>query len=132
MKKRIICFLSFLMVAMFLTGCSERTVRVETIEEMTEMANSVINQKEYTLPNGYKVYYPNGTTDQISIRTTTNGNHIEAVYDVSEKQAKLIEIITASAIVTIVIAVICIFLIGVGIAYGTYVVIKALTKSKKE
>ena len=131
MKKKIILFLSFLLTAMFLTGCNEQKVRADTIEKMTQIANNVIHQKDYVVPDGYIVSDDN-TDNIIIVRTTKDISHVRAVYEVSETEVKLLEIITASAIVTIVLAVICIFLIGVAIAYGTYAVIKALTKSKKE
>ena len=133
MKKKIILFLSFLLTAMFLTGCNQQKVRADTIEKMTQIANNVINQKDYVVPEGYVVPDDKGILDNtIIVRTSKDGNHVRAIYEVSETEVKLLEIITASAIVTIVLAVICIFLIGVAIAYGTYAVIKALTKSKKE
>ena len=133
MKKKIILFLSFLLTAMLLTGCNEQKVRADTIDKMTQIANNVIHQKDYVVPDDYDILDDKTTSDNIiMVRTTTGESHIQAVYEVSETEVKLLEIITASAIVTIVLAVICIFLIGVAIAYGTYAVIKALTKSKKE
>ena len=130
MKKKIILFLSFLLTAMFLTGCNQQKVRADTIEKMTQIANNVINQKDYVVPEGYVVPDDKGIPDNtIIVRTSKDGNHVRAIYEVSEKEAKLIEIITASAIVTFGVSIVCSFLIGVLMFYLAYRVINALVEN---
>jgi len=129
MKKKIILFLSFLLTAMFLTGCNQQKVRADTIEQMTQIASNVINQKDYVVPNEYIIVDDEAVSDNIIIvRTTKNGSHVRAVFEVSEKEVKLAEIITASAIVTFVSAIICIFLIGVLLFCLAYKIINGFIK----
>ena len=108
MKKKIILFLSFLLIAMFLTGCSEKTIQGTTIEEMTEIANYVINQKGDELPDGYKVSYPDGKTNaRIEIIYYLDKPiYIDAIFDVSGKEVKLVEISIVSFIVALIFCVI--------------------------
>lgn len=127
MKKKIILFLSFLLTAMFLTGCNQQKVRADTIEQMTQIVNNVISQKDYVVPDGYIVSDDNTTSDNIIIvRTTKDISHVRAAYEVSGTEVKLVEIMTASAIVTFGVSIICAFLIGVLMFYLAYKVINAL------
>lgn len=72
MKKKIILLLSFLMIAICLTGCSKYVIEGEKIQEITEIANNVISKKAYKLPEGYEVSFPDETTNsQIKIRDKT-------------------------------------------------------------
>lgn len=113
MKKKIILFLSFLLTAMFLTSCSEKTlektIKGTKIEEMTEIANNVVNEKGYKLPDGYKVSYPDETTNS-RIKVTDDSDSpnciVEAVFDVSGKQPKLLEISTSSILASLLFGVI--------------------------
>lgn len=93
MKKKIILVLSFLMVAMCLTGCSA-TIEGTELEKITEIANHVVNEKNYTLPEGYTVSYPDNTTNaRIKIKKSLNDDiYLYLTFDTSQDENKLTEI----------------------------------------
>ena len=107
MKKKIILFLTFLMLVLCLTGCNQKkTVSGEKIDEMTQIANNVVNQKGYELPEGYKVYFTDNTTNaRIKIVDNTNSPNefLEIVFDISKEEIKLIEISTGTVLPSIII-----------------------------
>lgn len=94
MKKRIILFLTFLVVAMFLTGCTVST-SYERIKEINKVANEVAeNGAGYKLPEGYSINYPNTTDTGIIEITSKKGNEeiIKAKYEISNGIAEMIDI----------------------------------------
>ena len=94
MKKKIILVLSFLMIALYLTGCSV-TIDATELEKMTEIANHVTNEKDYTLPEGYTFLYPDATTNKrIVINKSINNDtaNLYLEFDTSKDENKLIEI----------------------------------------
>lgn len=142
MKKKIILFLSFLLTAMFLTGCSEKntkTIEGTKIEKMTEIANKAANERGYKLPDGYKVSYPDETTNSRLKITDYSGSPeciVEAVFDVSEKQPKLLEISTSSILASLIVVVVLFFVI-IGAIIGTIVrfickTVKKIAEKTKE
>ena len=102
MKKKIILFLSFLMIAMCLTGCSgEYVIQGEKLEEITQIANNVVNKKGYELPEGYEVSFPDNTTNaQIKIRDNTKSSteYLDVIFDISTEEIKLVEISVCSVL----------------------------------
>lgn len=102
MKKKIILFLSFLMIAVCLTGCSgEYVIQGEKLEEITQIANNVVNKKGYELPEGYEVSFPDNTTNaQIKIRDNTKSSteYLDVVFDISTDEIKLVEISVCSTL----------------------------------
>lgn len=92
MKKKIILFLSVLLVAMFVTGCST-TTNPEALERSNEVANEIAkNMGEYKLPDGYDMSYPDSKdTSRFYLRSTTEQeNTLMAQYQISNKEAELI------------------------------------------
>ena len=92
MKKKIILFLSVLLVAMFVTGCST-TTNPEALERSNEVANEIAkNMGEYKLPDGYDMSYPDSKdTSRFYLRSTTEQeNTLTAQYQISNKEAELI------------------------------------------
>lgn len=96
MKKQIILVLSFLIMILCLTGCTnEKTISGEKVDEMTEIANGVVNQKGYVLPEGYTVAYTDNTTNaRITITDNTNNPKVyyEIVFDISKEEIEIVEI----------------------------------------
>lgn len=92
MKKKIILFLSILLVAMFVTGCST-TTNPEALERSNEVANEIAsNMGEYKLPDGYDMSYPDSkdTSRFYLTSKTEQKNTLEAEYQISNKEAKLV------------------------------------------
>lgn len=92
MKKKIILFLSVLLVAMFVTGCST-TTNPEALERSNEVANEIAsNMGEYKLPDGYDMSYPNSKdTSRFYLKSKTEQkNELRAEYHISNKEAKLV------------------------------------------
>lgn len=92
MKKKIILFLSVLLVAMFLTGCSTTTYP-EALESSNEVANEIAkNMGEYKLPDGYDMSYPDSKdTSRFYLKSKTEqGNTLKAEYQISNKEAELV------------------------------------------
>lgn len=119
MKKQIILVLSFLIFILCLTGCSqEKTISGEKIDEMTEIANNVVNQKGYVLPEGYIVTYPDNTTNaRIKITDNTNSpkEYLEIVFDISKEEIEIVDISVGSTLKPLIV-----FLI---LAIGSIIVI---------
>lgn len=97
MKKKIILFLSFLMVAMCLTGCSTTTIEGTELEKIAEIANHVVNEKDYTLPEGYTISYPDNTTNgRIEIKKEPDQKgekyNLYIRFDTSQDEIKITEI----------------------------------------
>lgn len=91
MKKKIILFLSFLIMAVSLTGCSANEIEGEEYETMTEIASSIANEKGYILPEGYTVSYADKTTNaRIKITKQEKTKKIEFTFDISQDEIKLI------------------------------------------
>lgn len=92
MKKKIILFLSVLLVAMFVTGCST-TTNPEALERSNEVANEIAsNMGEYKLPDGYDMSYPDSkdTSRFYLTSKTEQKNTLEAEYQISNKEARLV------------------------------------------
>lgn len=92
MKKKIILFLSVLLVAMFLTGCSTTTYP-EALEKSNEVANEIAkNMGEYKLPDGYDMSYPDSkdTSRFYLTSKTEQENILKAEYQISNKEAELV------------------------------------------
>lgn len=102
MKKQIILVLSFLIMILCLTGCSQqKTISGEKVDEMTEIANGVVNQKGYVLPEGYTVAYTDNTTNaRITITDNTNKPEVyyEIVFDISKEEIEIVEILVESTL----------------------------------
>lgn len=130
MKKKIILFLTFLMLVLCLTGCNQKkTVSGEKIDEMTQIANNVVNQKGYELPEGYKVYFTDNTTNaRIKIVDNTNSPNefLEIVFDISKGEIKLIEISTGTVLPSIIIWTILGTVAAIVIVYVILCVIKKI------
>jgi len=136
MKKKIILFLSFLIIVMCLTGCTkEYVIQKEKIEEITKIANNVVTQKGYELPEGYTVSYPDNTTNariKISDNTKISRESLDVVFDISKEEIKLIEISVSSSIPALIMAIVV--YVGGTIALGFFIIseIKKITKKIKE
>lgn len=108
MKKQIILVLSFLIMILCLTGCSQqKTISGEKVDEMTEIANGVVNQKGYVLPEGYTVAYTDNTTNaRITITDNTNKPEVyyEIVFDISKEEIEIVEISVESTLVDVIIS----------------------------
>lgn len=92
MKKKIILFLSVLLVVLFVTGCST-TTNPEALEKSNEVANEIAkNMGEYKLPDGYDLSYPDSkdTSRFYLTSTTEQKNELRAEYQISNKEAKLV------------------------------------------
>lgn len=92
MKKKIILFLSVLLVAMFLTGCSI-TIYPESLEKSNEVANEIAKKiGEYKLPEGYEMSQPNPKDTSIFCLASETGQEdtLKAYYQISNKEAKLL------------------------------------------
>lgn len=92
MKKKIILFLSVLLVAMFLTGCSTTTYP-EALERSNEVANEIAkNIGEYKLPDGYNMsYLDSKDTSRFYLTSKTEQRNIlKAEYKISNKEAELV------------------------------------------
>ena len=96
MKKKIILFLSFLVIAMCLTGCSTKVTR-EKIEEMTEIAQNIKDTPNYELPEGYTYNNAGNRKNDGRIIISTgyehNTNDILCItFDISQEKVKYTEI----------------------------------------
>lgn len=94
MKKKIILFFCFIMLATILTGCSSITIDGAEIEKMTEIADHVANEKGYKLPEGYKVSYEDETTNAricISKIIESGAVFLDMTFDISGEETKLTE-----------------------------------------
>lgn len=92
MKKKIILFLSVLLVVLFVTGCST-TTNPEALEKSNEVANEIAkNMGEYKLPDGYDLSYPDSkdTSRFYLTSTTEQKNELRAEYQISNKEANLV------------------------------------------
>lgn len=95
MKNKIILFLSFLMIVMCLTGCSEHVIEKERLETVAQIAENVVNQKGYQLPEGYEVsFYDKTTNARISIRDNTNEHkeYMNVIFDITGEKPELVQI----------------------------------------
>lgn len=95
MKNKIILFLSFLMIVMCLTGCSEHVIEKERLDTITTIAENVVSQKEYELPEGYEVsFYDKTTNARISIRDNTKEHkeYMNVIFDITGEKPELIQI----------------------------------------
>lgn len=92
MKKKIILFLSVLLVAMFVTGCST-TTNPEALEKSNEVANEIAkNMGNYKLPDGYDMSYPDSkdTSRFYLTSETEQENELTAEYQISNREATLV------------------------------------------
>lgn len=92
MKKKIILFLSVLLVALFVTGCAT-TTNSEALEQSNEVASEIAkNMGEYQLPDGYDMSYPDSkdTSRFYLTSRTKQKNELRAEYQISNKEAELI------------------------------------------
>lgn len=92
MKKKIILFLSVLLVAMFVTGCATTTYP-EALERSNEVANEIAkNIGEYKLPDGYNMsYLDSKDTSRFYLTSKTEQRNIlKAEYKISNKEAELV------------------------------------------
>lgn len=93
MKKKIILVLSFLMVAMYLTGCSV-IVTPEKIDEITQIAQNVKDNPTYQLPEGYELSYADSSkNDRIIINTCGSDvtHSLKLTFDTSNNTVELIQ-----------------------------------------
>lgn len=92
MKKKIILFLSVLLVAMFLTGCATTKTTATELNKLNDIANEIASEGPgYKLPDGYKLAYSDSKdTSRISITCTTEQkDEITARYVIEGKEAHL-------------------------------------------
>lgn len=117
MKKKIILFLSVLLVAMFLTGCSTTTY-AEALERSNEVANEIAkNIGEYQLPDGYTMSNPDSRdTSRFYLKSKTEQKNIlRAEYKISNKEAELVAFTVDDdkgilyGILIVIMCVVCIF-----------------------
>lgn len=103
MKKKIILFLSFLLTAMFLTGCGKQTLTAEEklIKQMEQIALEIAKSNEYDVPEGYTVYYPEAPKTDKIIVAEGSATITEITFDISEGQAEILNIEISSELVTV-------------------------------
>ena len=91
MKKKIILFLSFLLMAMFLTGCATTKTTANELKKLNEIANERVTEGPgYKLPDGYMLDSDPKDTSRISIIGQIEQNHtITAEYVIEGKEAHL-------------------------------------------
>lgn len=92
MKKKIILFLSFLLMAMFLTGCATTKITKRELKKLDDIANEIASTGPgYILSDGYELAYPNSKdTSRISITCTTEQEDtLTAEYVITSKVAQL-------------------------------------------
>lgn len=92
MKKKIILFLTFLLTAMFLTGCATTKTTAIELNKLNDIANEIASEGPgYKLPDGYKLAYSDSKdTSRISITCTTEQrDEITAEYVIEGKEAHL-------------------------------------------
>lgn len=121
MKKKIILFLSFLVIAVCLTGCSTKVTR-EKIEEMTEIAQNIKDTPNYELPEGYTYNNVDNRKNDGRIIINTGGEHNEhdtmsITFDISQEKVKYTEIKASYNdelfLITVIGIIICV-VIGIG------------------
>ena len=91
-KKKVILFLSVLLVALFVTGCAT-TTNPEALERSNEVANEIAkNMGEYKLPDGYDLSYPDSKdTSRFYLTSyTEQRNELRAEYQISNREAELV------------------------------------------
>lgn len=91
MKKKIILFLSFLLMAMFLTGCTTTKTTANELKKLNEIANEIVTEGPgYKLPDGYTLHSDPKDTSRISIICQTEQNDtITVEYVIEGKEAYL-------------------------------------------
>lgn len=92
MKKKIILFFSFLLTAIFLTGCATTKTTADELKKLNDIANEIASEDPgYKLPDGYKLAYSDSKdTSRISISSTTQQRDtITAEYVIEGKEAHL-------------------------------------------
>lgn len=92
MKKKIILFLTFLLTAMFLTGCATTKTTANELSKLNNVANEIASEGPgYKLPDGYELAYSDSKdTSRISITCTTEQkDEITAEYVIEGKEAHL-------------------------------------------
>jgi predicted small secreted protein len=95
-KKIIILFLSLILIAMFLTGCSTN-VTGEEIKNLEDVASELKKADNgYQLPEGYEIKFSDSTSTEritlIVVPSSGDGDKIEATFDVTGETPVLIEI----------------------------------------
>lgn len=139
MKTKIILFLSFLMIAMCLTGCSEHVIEKERLETVTGIAENVVNQKGYQLPEGYEVSFYDPTTNaRISIRDNTNKHkeYMNVIFDITGEEPELVQIKIWSGTGSVIFAIILVSFVIIGslwmfIAFIKWIFRKITGRTKK-
>ena len=121
MKKKIILFLSFLLTAMFLTGCQMSTVITEEeIKEMREIATEVAKSEEYLIPEGFSVDYPEPPKTHLIKVTKEDEYETQLVFDISKEQPEIVQIyeiaVPGYAILLIIIAALLLIVLGYAIS----------------
>lgn len=91
MKKKIILFLSFLLMAMFLTGCATTKTTANELKKLNDIANEIVTEGPgYKLPDGYTLHSDPKDTSRISIICQTEQDDtITAEYVIEGKEAHL-------------------------------------------
>lgn len=120
MKKKIILFLSFLVIAMCLTGCSTKVTR-EKIEEMTEIAQNIKDTPNYELPEGYTYNNVDNRKNDGRIIISTGCEHNKEdtlciTFDISQEKVKYTEIkasYNSELVLTTIIFIIICIIIGI-------------------
>lgn len=91
MKKKIILFLSFLLMAMFLTGCATTKTTADELRKLNDIANEIVTEGPgYKLPDGYTLHSDPKDTSRFSITCQTEQDDtITAEYVIEGKEAHL-------------------------------------------
>lgn len=91
MKKKIILFLSFLLMAMFLTGCATTKTTADELRKLNDIANEIVTEGPgYKLPDGYTLHSDTKDTSRFSITCQTEQDDtITAEYVIEGKEAHL-------------------------------------------
>ena len=121
MKKKIILFLSFLLTAMFLTGCQMSTVITqEEIKEMREIATEVAKSEEYLIPEGFSVDYPETPKTHLIKVTKEDEYETQLVFDISKEQPEIVQTyeiaVPGYAILLIIIVALLLIVLGYAIS----------------
>lgn len=93
MKKRIVSILTFLLIAICLTGCANTRISTARIQEFTEIAQNIKDNPNYTLPEGF-TFKPETKTQNgrivITVKGETNKKYLQkATFDMTQEKVQL-------------------------------------------
>lgn len=92
MKKRIISVLAFLLIVLSLTGCSTR-ITSERMQEFTQIAESIKNDPNYVLPDGFTFEHEEGNQNGrivITVKGEKDESYTQrATFDITQEEVQL-------------------------------------------